>query len=68
MKTVTLSVSVEVPEGIEAEALAGYLDRFIDIGLSDLSDTVNDTCLESTEEDEVVASSTKWGSVTVTGG
>lgn len=67
MKTVRLAVDVKVPDGIEAEVVAGYLDKFITIGIQDLCDTVKDTCLESTEEDDLVVSSTEWGNVTVIG-
>jgi hypothetical protein len=53
MRSVWLAVEVQVPEGLGDEAMAGFLSKFIDVGSADLYDTVNDCCLEHTEEDQL---------------
>jgi hypothetical protein len=41
--------------------LAGYLNSFVEIGFSDLKDSVGDEEIDSGELDEVVANKTHWG-------
>jgi len=62
-KTVILVVPVSVPENLDLDSvdLASFLDRFIDIGLSDLEDTVNDKDFESSEGEKLVVSQVSWG-------
>lgn len=63
MKEVWLAIPVQVSEGVDVDSvdLAGYLSRFIDVGFSDLSDSVEDEEIDSDESDEVVANKTHWG-------
>ena len=59
MKSVWLAVEVQVAEGLDGEAVAGFLSKFIDIGCADLYDTVNDGVFEHTEDDQL-ALSAQW--------
>jgi len=63
--TVKLVVTVQAPVEFDLDAvdLAGYLSKFIQIGLSDLEDSVADDDIESSEEEEAVASQVTWGKV-----
>lgn len=61
-KTIWLSVPVEVPEDFDDSIdLAGFLNDFINIGLDDLTDSVEDDEVESSEEEEFVVNQTEWG-------
>lgn len=60
--TIHLIVPVKVPAGFDRpDELAAYLSKFIDIGLNDLKDSVEDEDLDSEELDEVVVNETEWG-------
>lgn len=67
MRSVWLKVKVKVPDQVSDDAIAGYLDKFIGIGMSDLIDSVDDECWELTEEDKLVVSSV-WSNTEVTNG
>ena len=61
-KTVYLVVPVEVPDTFEqVDDLTKYLNKFIEIGLNDLQETVEDENIDSDELDELVATQTEWG-------
>lgn len=64
-ETVKLSVSVEVPEGFDRDKidLPSFLSKFIEIGLSDLEESVEDKNIDSSMEEEFVCWRTKWGVV-----
>lgn len=64
MKTVRVVVEVKVPDQLSDDSVAGYLDKFIDIGMSDLTDSIDDECWELTEEDKLVVASV-WGNAEV---
>lgn len=63
MKEVWLAIPVKFPDDIDIDSvdLAGYLNRFVEIGFSDLTDSVGDEEIDSGELDEVVANKTHWG-------
>lgn len=56
-----LVVPVTIPESIQPEDLVSYLNKFIEIGLNDLKETVDDENIESDELDEVIVNETTWG-------
>ena len=62
-KTVNLLVPVTVPAGFDLEKvdLAGFLSKFIEIGLEDLQESVADGEIETSEDEELVVSQTDWG-------
>lgn len=60
--TIYVVVPVKVPEGFAlTDELAKYLNKFIEIGLTDLQETVEDEEIATDEEDELVATQTEWG-------
>lgn len=62
-KSIYLVVPVKLPKGFEDPAdLAKYLNKFIEIGLNDLQETVEDKNIDSDELDQVVANQIEWGS------
>jgi len=61
-KSIYLVVPVKLPKGFEDPAdLTKYLNKFIEIGLSDLQETVEDENIDSDELDELVATQIEWG-------
>ncbi len=61
-KEVWLTVKVDVPNDFDPTVLPGFLDKFVDIGISDLQDSCYDENLDMTEEERIVAKA-EWGSV-----
>lgn len=57
-----LAVKVEVPDNFDLRDLPGFMDKFVDLGLSDLRDSCDDENMDTTEEDRIVAKA-DWGSV-----
>ena len=60
MKEVWLAIPVQVPEDVDVD-LASYLNRFVEIGFTDLTDSVEDQDIESDVDDEIVVQKTSWG-------
>lgn len=62
VNTIHLVVPVRVSKTfINPDALATYLNKFIEIGINDLWDSVGDDGIESEELDKAVLKQTEWG-------
>jgi len=64
MKKICLTVSVEVPDEVNASDVADCLDKFIQIGWNDLDESVNDPSIDVSEH-EIAATKFVWGSPVV---
>ena len=62
MPRIHLTVCVDVPDDFDANEidLVNFLSQFLEIGMNDLKDSVEDEDIESTPEEIVVATSTQW--------
>lgn len=60
-KTVYVVVPVEVPETFEqVDNLAGYLNKFIEIGINDLQEAIEDPDISSDNTDVLIAEKITW--------
>lgn len=59
-KTVWVRVPVEFPEKIELD-VAGYVNKFLSIGLADLQDSLEDSEMELSDDDKIVAEHCNFG-------
>jgi hypothetical protein len=59
-ETVWVRVPVEVPEKIELD-VAGYVSKFISIGLADLQVSLEDSEMEFSDDDKIVAEHCAFG-------
>jgi hypothetical protein len=60
MKTIFVKVPVHVPDEQELD-VAGYVSKFISIGLADLQDSLEDSELELSDDDKIVADHCVFG-------
>lgn len=62
MPRISLTVCVEINDDFDTNEidLVNFLNQFLEIGMNDLKDSVEDEDIESTPEEIVVATRTKW--------
>jgi len=64
-KTVWVAVSVTVPDNFNEKTVAEFLEKFIQIGENDLSNSITEFDIEVSEEEEQFATKAKWGDAVV---
>jgi hypothetical protein len=62
MSRIHFTVCVDIPDNFDANEidLMEFLNQFLEIGINDLKDSVQEEEVESTPEEILVATSTKW--------
>jgi hypothetical protein len=62
MPRMSFTVCINVPDDFDANEidLSKFLNQFLEIGINDLKDSVEEKEIESTPEEILVATSTQW--------